>query len=168
MSDVSLDAASSTSPTCPLAELRECIDAWRKDRPKPRCPRPESLWEEIVALARGRGLYAVARVLKLDYYSLKERTAAVCRAAWLRRGPGAHQRVVLGLHGYEDLGRGDERLRGEEWLGRRIEGSYPRPGRPLRGPGEGEVGGERLAGPSECLKRRSWARSSSEYWRSPV
>lgn len=78
MREDTVDAASSTSPDSPVFALRERIDAWRKVRPKPRCRMPEDLWRDVVALARVQGLHSVARALKVDYYSLKERMGSTC------------------------------------------------------------------------------------------
>ncbi len=63
------------APIVVPAELRQLsfqIEQWRRTRPH-RMPMPESLWTLAVNIARQLGLAPVARFLRLDYYSLKER-----------------------------------------------------------------------------------------------
>jgi len=57
-----------------VRELRERIAQWRRTREK-RAAMPEELWREAVTLARGKGTYAVARGVRVDYQSLARRVA---------------------------------------------------------------------------------------------
>ncbi len=69
------------APIVVPAELRQLsfqIEQWRRTRPH-RMPMPESLWTLAVNIARRLGLAPVARFLRLDYYSLKERIEGVER-----------------------------------------------------------------------------------------
>lgn len=54
------------------------VNRWRERRKRPG-RMPEDLWSECVALARVHGVNAVARALRLDYYSLKRRVEASSR-----------------------------------------------------------------------------------------
>lgn len=55
-----------------LEGVRKRIEHWRKTRKK-RTRMPEELWSAAVSLADGRGIYAVARGLGVNYESLKSR-----------------------------------------------------------------------------------------------
>ena len=55
----------------PLAELQAQLTEFRSTHPR-RTRLPASLWQSAAALARSRGLYVVARSLKLDYSTLKK------------------------------------------------------------------------------------------------
>ena len=55
-----------------IQELSRQIEKWRSTR-RHRMPMPEPLWTIAANLARQYGVARVARVLRLDYYSLKER-----------------------------------------------------------------------------------------------
>jgi hypothetical protein len=55
-----------------VEELAERIEHWRTTRSK-RGPMPQELWLTAVDLAKTHGVGAIARWLKLDYYSLKRR-----------------------------------------------------------------------------------------------
>jgi len=55
-----------------LRELSCQIEQWRGTRPH-RAAMPEPLWVVAARLARQHGLARVARLLRLDYYSLKDR-----------------------------------------------------------------------------------------------
>jgi hypothetical protein len=48
------------------------FQAWREQR-KPGCRIPQSLWGMAVRLAQAHGVSRTAAVLRLDYYSLKNR-----------------------------------------------------------------------------------------------
>jgi hypothetical protein len=63
-----------------LAGVQRNIAQWRQ-RHRPRARIPEQLWREAADLARAHGVNRTARALRLDYYSLKKRTAAAA-------GPG--------------------------------------------------------------------------------
>jgi hypothetical protein len=57
------------------AEVRDVLrrlEGWRKGR-KHRRPIPEVLWRSATTLARQHGVSRIARLLRLDYYVLKER-----------------------------------------------------------------------------------------------
>ena len=55
-----------------LCRLEQRFVAWRKTRASGERI-PESLWTSAVKMAAAHGLNRTARVLKLDYYSLKKR-----------------------------------------------------------------------------------------------
>jgi hypothetical protein len=55
-----------------VAKLEPALRAWRQQR-KPREPIPETLWGEIVRLARNHRASPVAQVLRVNYSSLKRR-----------------------------------------------------------------------------------------------
>ena len=55
-----------------LKDLSCQIEQWRRTRPH-RMPMPEPLWVLAANLARQHGLARVARLVRLDYYSLKDR-----------------------------------------------------------------------------------------------
>ena len=70
------------APIVVPAELKQLscqIEQWRSTRPH-RMPMPESLWILAVNIARQLGLAPVARFLRLDYYSLKERIESLERS----------------------------------------------------------------------------------------
>ncbi len=56
-----------------IKELSFRIEQWRNDPSRGR-RMPDSLWAVAVRLAKRHGTCRVARCLRLDYYSLKERT----------------------------------------------------------------------------------------------
>src|SRR6266511_3060722 len=56
-----------------LDELRRRIDQWRLTR-RHRRPMPEDLWQQAAKIARVQGINPTASALRLNYYSLKERT----------------------------------------------------------------------------------------------
>jgi len=63
-----------TPPRVP-AEVRDVLrrlEGWRRGR-KHRIPIPEVLWRSAATLARQHGVSRIAKVLRLDYYVLKER-----------------------------------------------------------------------------------------------
>ena len=51
------------------------FQAWREQR-KPGDPIPQALWAIAIRLAKAHGVSRTAAVLHLDYYRLKDRTAA--------------------------------------------------------------------------------------------
>lgn len=66
----------------PLENARRRFERWRRtSRPKSRIPEP--LWQAAASMAEQYGLHRTARVLRLDYYSLKKRldARAASRAA---------------------------------------------------------------------------------------
>ncbi len=56
----------------PVADLFVRIEKWRATRTK-RTEMPEELWTEAARLARAFGINPIAKMLRLDYYSLKAR-----------------------------------------------------------------------------------------------
>jgi len=57
------------------AEVRDVLrrlEGWRRGH-KHRRPIPEVLWRSATALARQHGVSRIAKLLRLDYYVLKER-----------------------------------------------------------------------------------------------
>lgn len=61
-----------------LQELHRQIEEWRSKRSH-RSRMPEALWALAARLAREHGLARVARFVRLDYYSLKQRLEALDR-----------------------------------------------------------------------------------------
>jgi len=57
------------------ARVREQLNQWRQDH-SGRGRIPEVLWVEATRLAHEHGLHKTARLLGLDYYSLKKRLQA--------------------------------------------------------------------------------------------
>ncbi len=55
-----------------LKDLSNQIEQWRRTRPR-RAAMPDALWTLAAKAARQQGLARVARFLRLDYYSLRER-----------------------------------------------------------------------------------------------
>ncbi len=62
-----------------LQELNFQIQQWRSTRPH-RAAMPEPLWILAANAARQHGLARIARLLRLDYYSLKDRIESLERA----------------------------------------------------------------------------------------
>ena len=58
-----------------VTEVCRRLEAWRQGRAK-RGPIPAGLWSEAASLARRHGVNAIARALRLDYYSLKRQADA--------------------------------------------------------------------------------------------
>jgi hypothetical protein len=59
-----------------VTDVRRRLDAWRNSRLK-LGPIPAPLWKEAAALARAHGINAIAKALRLDYYSLKRQMEIV-------------------------------------------------------------------------------------------
>ena len=59
----------------PVIALGRRIERWRRMRRR-RSPMPRELWSVAAALARERGVYAVARAVGVDYGALKRRAEA--------------------------------------------------------------------------------------------
>ena len=55
------------------------IAHWREGR-RGRARIPEELWREAAKLASAHGINRIARALRLDYYSLQKRVAAMSRS----------------------------------------------------------------------------------------
>lgn len=55
-----------------IEALRRRVETWRKIRTK-RSPMPEELWSDAARLAAHHGYRRVARTLRINYDSLKER-----------------------------------------------------------------------------------------------
>ncbi|MEW6746907.1 MAG: hypothetical protein AB1486_29570 [Planctomycetota bacterium] len=55
-----------------VSRLAERVEHWRRSRTK-LWPMPEDLWEAAARLAERHGVYAVARALRLNSASLKQR-----------------------------------------------------------------------------------------------
>lgn len=65
-----------SAPGNELEQVRCRFELWRKTRK--RCtPIPEALWASAAKLVREHGLHRTARALRLNYYSLKKRHAAI-------------------------------------------------------------------------------------------
>ena len=72
------DSAHSDFPAA-LSRAQRKIEQWRQ-RHCPRARIPEELWREAAELACAYGMNRTAKALRLDYYSLKKRVAAVARS----------------------------------------------------------------------------------------
>jgi hypothetical protein len=69
-----------------IKELSRQVELWRSD--PSRCRRmPEPLWISAVKIARNYGACRVARCLRLDYYSLKERMRSGTETASPKQKP---------------------------------------------------------------------------------
>jgi hypothetical protein len=62
-----------------LARAQRKIEQWRQQH-RPRARLPEDLWREAAKLACAHGINRIARALRLDYYTLKERAAAAAES----------------------------------------------------------------------------------------
>jgi len=69
-----------------LASIRRRLESWRRTRKKRRRI-PEPVWSAAVKVAGRHGVNRTANVLRLDYYSLKDRVEREETS-----GPGAPQR----------------------------------------------------------------------------
>lgn len=67
-----------------LGQLRERFEQWRQQKRDRRQRIPSALWDAAAGLARQRGVYPVARTLRLDYLMLKKRAGM---APQRRRSP---------------------------------------------------------------------------------
>jgi hypothetical protein len=56
-----------------LEALSNRVEHWRKQRDGGRSKVPEDLWNSAVEVARGAGVHATSKALRLNYYSLKDR-----------------------------------------------------------------------------------------------
>jgi len=63
-----------------LERTRQRFERWRETR-KVRSRIPESLWTSAVKMARAYGINRTARVLRVNYYSLKERVESETSSA---------------------------------------------------------------------------------------
>ncbi len=70
-----------------LEGLRERFERWRRTR-KVRARIPEPLWASAVKLATRYGVHRTAKVLRVDYYALKQRVeeGAAATASKARAG----------------------------------------------------------------------------------
>ena len=71
-----------------LERVRRRLERWRRTRPHPRAPIPNSIWTDAVALARQRGLYQTARALPIHYAGLKQHLEAAEGTTSARMGSG--------------------------------------------------------------------------------
>ena len=55
-----------------MKRVRRHLEHWRRTRPYPRAPIPDSIWAGAVALARQYGVYETARALPIHYGALKQ------------------------------------------------------------------------------------------------
>jgi hypothetical protein len=61
-----------------LGQLRVRFEQWRQQKRHRRQRIPSALWDAATGLARQRGIYPVARTLRLDYILLKKRAGLAC------------------------------------------------------------------------------------------
>ena len=76
-----MEPAKLLTPHCVPVEARGVLrrlEQWRRVR-KHGMPMPEVLWRSATELARQHGVAKVARLLRLDYYVLKERLGTLAR-----------------------------------------------------------------------------------------
>lgn len=59
-----------------IEKLQRRVEIWRQTR-RLREPMPVPLWESAARLAQRHGVYRVARIVRLDYHSLKERLGSL-------------------------------------------------------------------------------------------
>lgn len=64
-----------------MKRVRRRLERWRRTRPYPRAPIPDSIWSGAVALARQYGVYETARALPIHYGALKQHLEAADRTA---------------------------------------------------------------------------------------
>jgi hypothetical protein len=67
-----------------MQRVRRRLERWRRTRPYPRAPIPDSIWAGAVALARQYGVYETARALPIHYGALKQHLEAADRTGVLR------------------------------------------------------------------------------------
>lgn len=67
-----------------LDEVRDRIEDWRRTRTK-ISPMPAELWEAAATLAETMGVFPVSKALKINYQSLKRRSAPPSS------GPASHR-----------------------------------------------------------------------------
>ena len=80
------------APSNQLERVQSHFELWRKTR-KRGSRIPETLWAAAVEVACEQGVHRIARALRLDYYSLKERLPAI--AGQPRRSPNKATFVEL-------------------------------------------------------------------------
>ena len=93
-----------------LSRAQRKFEQWRQRR-RPRARIPEELWREAAELASAYGIHRTAKALRLDYYSLKKRVAAVARS-----GQGAAEFVEI-LPGGMPIPRPECRIEVEDGRG---------------------------------------------------
>ena len=67
-----------------IQKLHRRFARWRRSHTG-RLPIPEPLWAAAAELARERGIAATAKVLRLEYGKLKEKTLALGQGGGIRR-----------------------------------------------------------------------------------
>lgn len=71
-----------------LSQAQQRFDEWRNSH-SGRRPIPEALWTLATELAAEHGVFRTAKVLRLDYNKLKQRTRAAVPAGQSALGTGA-------------------------------------------------------------------------------
>ena len=77
-----------------LESLRRRFERWRRSR-KVRTRIPEPLWASAVKVADRFGIHRTAKVLRVDYYALKERVEQNAVSGGTQRGPAATASKVV-------------------------------------------------------------------------
>lgn len=80
-----------------IEPLRQQIESWRMTKTVNQ-PMPEAFWEVAVELAKGYGVSAVQKILRIDYRGLERRTLGIVkppRKARTSAGGGAPSFVEL-------------------------------------------------------------------------
>jgi len=80
-----------------LEKVRHRFDEWRR-RHRTRSRLPESLWAAAVELGREFGINRTARVLRLDYYSLKTRVEVIHPGVSRRKATRRGRKVSVPRH----------------------------------------------------------------------
>jgi len=78
---------SSGATTEQLRALRGRVERWRKHREGGRSVVPEDLWNAAVDVARVEGVHATSKILRFNYYSLKDRLVRADSAALTQSKP---------------------------------------------------------------------------------
>jgi hypothetical protein len=106
-----------------LEKARRRLDQWRQTR-EGRTPIPESLWATAVKMGRRYGVSRTAKVLRVGYYSLKERVeqqmAASARSATADPTPAASEPVFVELALPAQAGTGECVLEWEDAAGAKM------------------------------------------------
>jgi hypothetical protein len=94
-----------------LEGVRRRLERWRQSHTPPSRI-PETLWAAAAAVAGRYGVHRTCRVLRLDYYSLKERVEARCRATRDCGGEKAGDEGVTSVPAFLELpaAAGQQRL----------------------------------------------------------
>lgn len=85
-----------------MKRVRRHLERWRRTRPYPRAPAPDSIWAGAVALARQYGVGETARALPVHYGALKQHLEAADRTAGARERSRFVERAPMPPGGGDD------------------------------------------------------------------